>query len=96
MNLASRVRLVGSLKPPGDKSIAHRMALLSALARGTSVIDKDAPGDDCGRTLTILEALGVNVERQGDRVRGAGWSHSDYHEHDLGHGRMARPGFNDD
>ena len=57
-------RLGGRLAVPGDKSISHRYALLSALAQGTSVIDHFAPGGDCAATLTCLEALGVSIRRQ--------------------------------
>lgn len=68
MKLASRAVLRGSLKPPGDKSIAHRLALLGTLAPGNSVIENFAPGDDCGRTLDIVRALGLRVEHRGTTV----------------------------
>ncbi len=68
MKLASRVVLRGGLRPPGDKSIAHRMALLGALCRGKSVIENFAPGDDCGRTLDIIRKLGIHVEHRADTV----------------------------
>ncbi|MFQ5791691.1 MAG: 3-phosphoshikimate 1-carboxyvinyltransferase, partial [Acidobacteriota bacterium] len=58
----------GRFKPPGDKSMAHRMALLASLARGRSVIDNFAPGEDCRRTLDLLDSLGVPVDRSGDRM----------------------------
>jgi 3-phosphoshikimate 1-carboxyvinyltransferase len=50
------------VRPPGDKSISHRYALLSALADGPSVIDGYSPGGDCQSTLDCLRALGVSVE----------------------------------
>lgn len=53
---------------PGDKSIAHRYALLSSLADGTSIIRGFAPGADCRSTLRCLEALGVAVQRADDSV----------------------------
>ncbi len=65
MKLASRVVLRGGLKLPGDKSIAHRLALLGTLAPGISVIENFAPGDDCGRTLDVVRALGLSVEHRG-------------------------------
>ena len=68
MKLASRVVMRGGLKPPGDKSIAHRMALLGPLAPGNSVIENFAPGDDCRRTLDIVRALGLRVEHRGTTV----------------------------
>src|SRR5688572_21772495 len=57
---ASRVR--GRVRPPGDKSISHRYALLSALADGTSCIDGYSTGGDCRSTLDCLRTLGVSVE----------------------------------
>jgi 3-phosphoshikimate 1-carboxyvinyltransferase len=53
----------GELRVPGDKSISHRYALLSALADGTSTIDNYAPGADCASTLACLAGLGVGVVR---------------------------------
>jgi len=56
-------RLVqGVLRVPGDKSIAHRYALLAALAEGPSTFENFAPGADCRSTLSCLEGLGASVE----------------------------------
>lgn len=60
--------LRGALRPPGDKSISHRYAILAALAEGTSRIAGFSPAEDCGRTLDCLERLGVRVERQAEAV----------------------------
>jgi 3-phosphoshikimate 1-carboxyvinyltransferase len=56
---AARVR--GTVRPPGDKSISHRYALLAALADGTSTLRGYSPGADCASTLACLERLGVSV-----------------------------------
>ena len=61
---ARRVR--GRLRPPGDKSISHRYALLAALAHGRSKLEHFAPGADCAATLACLEALGVAIARFGN------------------------------
>jgi 3-phosphoshikimate 1-carboxyvinyltransferase len=53
----------GRVRPPGDKSISHRYALLSALADGRSVIGGYSTGGDCQSTLGCLRALGVAVTR---------------------------------
>jgi 3-phosphoshikimate 1-carboxyvinyltransferase len=58
----------GSLRVPGDKSIAHRYAILAALATGRSVIRGFAPGADCRSTLSCLEGLGGQLSRSGDTV----------------------------
>ncbi len=66
---ATRARLRGQIEPPGDKSIAHRFALLSALASGRSTIDNYAPGDDCQKTLGVLQSLGLTVGHQDRTVQ---------------------------
>jgi len=53
----------GRIQVPGDKSISHRYAILSALADGRSTIANYAPGADCLSTLGCLAALGVTIER---------------------------------
>jgi 3-phosphoshikimate 1-carboxyvinyltransferase len=63
---AARVR--GTPRVPGDKSIAHRYALLASLAPGRTVIHGYAPGGDCRSTLRCLEALGIEVGRAGTSV----------------------------
>ena len=64
----------GELEVPGDKSISHRAALLSAVASGTSTIGGFLHGDDCLATLSALQALGVPVTARGSglRVEGVG------------------------
>jgi 3-phosphoshikimate 1-carboxyvinyltransferase len=65
---ASRMR--GRVRPPGDKSISHRYALLSALADGTSSIHGYSTGGDCRSTLECLRALGVSIEETGRTPEG--------------------------
>jgi 3-phosphoshikimate 1-carboxyvinyltransferase len=60
--------LRGTIRVPGDKSIAHRYALLASLAAGRSVIRGFAPGGDCRSTLGCLEALGIDMTRSGTTV----------------------------
>src|SRR6187397_1853196 len=60
---ASRVR--GRVRPPGDKSISHPYALLSALADGASSIHGYSTGGDCRSTLECLRELGVGIEEIG-------------------------------
>ncbi len=65
--LVSPARFVrGLVRPPGDKSISHRYALLASLADGRSRFTWFAPGADATATLACLRALGVDVrERDG-------------------------------
>ena len=53
--------LSGTVRMPGDKSISHRYAMLSAIAEGASEIRFFSPAADCGSTLACLEALGVGL-----------------------------------
>jgi len=55
--------LSGAVRPPGDKSLSHRCALLGALAEGDSVLENFATGADCQSSLACMAALGAAVER---------------------------------
>lgn len=44
---------------PGDKSISHRVAMLAALAKGTSKIRNFLQSEDCLNTLHAMERLGA-------------------------------------
>src|SRR6266496_3120150 len=56
-------RMRGRVRPPGDKSISHRYAMLAAIADGPSVIHGYSTGADCASTLNCLRALGVPIEQ---------------------------------
>src|SRR5580693_259597 len=60
-------QIQGRLRVPGDKSIAHRYALLAALAEGRSVLTNFAPGADCRSTLACLRRLGVETAEDRER-----------------------------
>jgi len=66
--------LSGSIRLPGDKSISHRYAILSAIAEGVTRIRNYSTGADCQSTLDCLSALGVEIRREGGEVevRGTG------------------------
>ena len=61
VTIAPARRVRGRVTVPGDKSISHRYALLSALADGRSRLEGYAPGADCASTLACLRALGVTI-----------------------------------
>ncbi|MBI2216376.1 MAG: 3-phosphoshikimate 1-carboxyvinyltransferase [Candidatus Rokubacteria bacterium] len=68
-------RLSGRVRVPGDKSISHRAALLGAVAPGVTEVRGFLEAEDCGRTLTAVQALGAEVTRKGPgeyRIAGAG------------------------
>ena len=54
---------------PGDKSIAHRALILSALARGESRLGNVPAGLDVRSTQRALRALGVTIAADGDVLR---------------------------
>ncbi len=53
--------LSGKVVLPGDKSIAHRSILVSALARNSTVLKNFPENDDCLATLSVLQRLGVRI-----------------------------------
>ena len=59
--IAPARRLRGRFRLPGDKSLSHRLAILAALAEGTSHFADFSTAHDCRSTLSCLEALGVPV-----------------------------------
>ena len=66
--------LRGEISLPGDKSISHRAALLSAMAVGRARIENFATSADCASTLLCLCDLGVEIEVESSTVtiEGAG------------------------
>jgi 3-phosphoshikimate 1-carboxyvinyltransferase len=54
--------LRGTLRPPSDKSISHRAALIAAMAEGESSIEGFLDAADTRSTLAAVEALGARVE----------------------------------
>jgi 3-phosphoshikimate 1-carboxyvinyltransferase len=80
--------LTGGVAPPGDKSISHRYAMLSALADGTSELRHFALAADCHSTLDCMSALGASVKVDKDVVkvtgRGAEGLKSSWHALDAG------------
>jgi len=58
-------RVTGAIALPGDKSISHRYAMISALAEGPSRIRNYSTGADCHSTLGCMRALGIEIEGGG-------------------------------
>lgn len=56
----------GTQEVPGDKSISHRVAMFSALARGTSRIIGFLQSEDCINTLRALDQLGAETSMDSD------------------------------
>src|SRR5206468_4722915 len=51
----------GVVRPPGDKSISHRVLMLAALAKGKSELSGLLTGDDVKSSARVLRQLGVDV-----------------------------------
>lgn len=66
------MKLTGSFTTPGDKSISHRIALLSLLAKGTCRVSGYSDGDDCASSLKAIQSLGVEIKRDADALVLAG------------------------
>lgn len=67
--------LRGSLRVPGDKSIAHRALLMGSLAEGETSIRGLPSGADVRSTRRCLEMLGADIRDEGEgdvAVRGNG------------------------
>src|ERR1041385_6639532 len=70
----------GRVRPPGDKSISHRYAMLAAIAEGPSLIHGYSTGADCTSTLGCLRGpieqlkrdptAGIELEILGVQMRG--------------------------
>lgn len=61
-------KLKGELVPPGDKSISHRMAMLGAIASGTSEVVGFLRSEDCLHTLQAMQSLGARAGWESDTL----------------------------
>ncbi len=61
-------RIRGAIVLPGDKSISHRAAMIAALADGKSRISNYSTSADCATTLSCLQQLGVQIEREANTI----------------------------
>jgi len=56
----------GTIRVPGDKSIGHRAALFSILAKGPVIVKNYPNGTDCLNSLEAAKRLGVKVRTEVD------------------------------
>ena len=59
-------KLSGSVQIPPSKSVAHRMIISAALAKGRSVISNLYPSVDILATIDCMKQLGAKIELDGD------------------------------
>src|SRR5436190_2126694 len=69
LEIAPALRIGGVASVPGDKSISHRLAMIAAIAEGTTTIRNFAESVDCASTLVCLRSLGVRVDRHAQTVK---------------------------
>jgi len=60
--------LRGTLRPPPDKSVSHRAALIAAMGEGETAIEGYLDSADTRSTLAAVEALGAQVTRPASRA----------------------------
>jgi 3-phosphoshikimate 1-carboxyvinyltransferase len=61
-------RFRGRFRLAGDKGLSHRLAILGAMAEGTTRLHNFSSAADCASTLRCFEALGVAVRHVGGEV----------------------------
>jgi 3-phosphoshikimate 1-carboxyvinyltransferase len=71
--------LRGLLRPPADKSVSHRAALIAAMGDGETIVEGYLDAADTRSTLVAVRALGAEIEGVGPdsiaptiRIRGVG------------------------
>ena len=68
---APAAALRGALRPPPDKSVSHRAALIAAMGEGEGAIEGYLDSADTRSTLAAVEALGAGVRHEPPDRRGA-------------------------
>ncbi|MFL5488717.1 MAG: 3-phosphoshikimate 1-carboxyvinyltransferase [Gemmatimonadaceae bacterium] len=66
------LKVAGTVRVPGDKSISHRSLILGALADGASRVRGILDSEDVRSTAEALRALGVGVPPLADEISFAG------------------------
>lgn len=61
--------LAGTFQVPGDKSISHRAVILGALSNRGCAVENFLASEDCLGTADAFRAMGVSIERQGNRLQ---------------------------
>ena len=74
ITIEPREQLLGQIRVPGDKSISHRVLILSSLVEGTVEIEGLLDAEDTQSTYKCLQGLGVEFNGDWNRleVKGKG------------------------
>lgn len=62
------MKVNGVVRPPGDKSISHRVLMLAALAKGKSELSGLLTGDDVKSSARVLRQIGAEISPIRDGV----------------------------
>jgi 3-phosphoshikimate 1-carboxyvinyltransferase len=68
MRIKGQSKVDGAVRVPGDKSISHRIAMLGAIANGTTTISGFASSADCHATLDCVRRLGIQVKEENRKI----------------------------
>ena len=83
----------GELRVPGDKSISHRAVILASIADGRSRVSGFLQGEDSLNTMHAFRQMGVDIERDADRLeiegRGLHGLHAPASDLDMGNSGTA-------
>ena len=66
------MKVSGTIRVPGDKSISHRALILSSLAEGESTVRGILDSEDVQSTATVLRSLGAEIPELAGTVRISG------------------------
>ncbi|MDR1677057.1 MAG: 3-phosphoshikimate 1-carboxyvinyltransferase [Deltaproteobacteria bacterium] len=59
----------GEFTPPGDKSISHRLILMSLISKGDMLVNSLSDCEDVKTSLNIFRTLGGRAEPEGDGLK---------------------------
>ena len=62
-NILPGLNLKGSIILPGDKSIAHRAIILSAISSGKTIINNFPANKDCQASIEVFLQLGIKIKQ---------------------------------
>ena len=68
LKLFPQIKINGSIKPPGSKSITNRLLLLSSLCPQKIVITNHLVSDDSGFMIQALKDLGLSINNQTESI----------------------------
>src|ERR1051325_586843 len=68
IRIKGQASVSGRVRVPGDKSISHRIAILSSVAEGKTTVRGFASSADCHATLDCVRRLGVRVRNDGETI----------------------------